>query len=273
LRRRRYDAAGVTPELQARLERKLTVDKLGLLKRAPDGRILPAEKVDLIRAVVVPLIPPFLLFFFIAVSAPQLMNLVLIEKMTRVSEVLLGSVTPFQLMLGKLLGSVAASLLMGVLYIAAGLVLALRMDALSWIPPSLVAWFLLFLVLSMLLYGSLCIAVGAACNDLKDAQNLMLPVIMPLILPVMLARSVLEAPDGSVATALTLFPPSSPMILLMRLGMHPGPPAWQVALAVAGILLATAGCVWAAGRIFRVGLLMQGKSASLAEMVRWAVRG
>jgi ABC-type Na+ efflux pump permease subunit len=124
----------------------------------------------------------------------------------------------------------------------------------------------------MLLYGSISIAVGAACNDLKDAQNLMLPVMLPLTMPMLLLTSIVEAPSSPLATAISLFPPATPIILLLRLGLQPTLPGWQIAVGVAGTLLTTAVCVWAAGRIFRIGLLLQGRSARLGEMLRWLVR-
>ena len=146
------------------------------------------------RAVVIPMAAVFLLFFFVVTSVPQLMNSVLTEKTSRISEVLLGSLSPTELMTGKLLGSVAVSLLLGTVYLTAGLSVAGRMGYAGAVPPSLIAWFLVFLVLAMLLYGSVSMAIGAACNDVKDAQNLMLPVMLPLMMPMMIA-----APGDRVA--------------------------------------------------------------------------
>jgi ABC-2 type transport system permease protein len=265
----RYREAHLPPELVATLDRRVATDRLGLWTRDPDGRVHPAEKLDVVKSVIVPMVPPFLLFFFIVVSAPQLMNSVLTEKMSRISEVLLGSVTPFELMLGKLFGCVAVSLLLGSMYLAGGLAAATRMGWASAISAPLVGWFLVFLVLAMLLYGAICIAVGAACTDLKDAQNLMLPVMLPLMIPMLVSSVVVQSPSSPLAIALSLFPPSAPLVMLLRVGLHPSAPLWQVLLAVVLTIAAAIGCVWAAGRVFRVGLLMQGKSASFAQMIRW----
>jgi ABC-2 type transport system permease protein len=269
LRSERYQTAHLDPRLVDALSRHVSADALGLWTRDADGRIRAAEKLDVVRAVIVPVVPMFLLFFFVLMSVPQLMNAVLTEKLTRISEVLLGSLSPFELMAGKLCGAVAVSLLLGVLYVTGGLVVAQRMGVAAAIPPALVAWFLAFLVLAMLLYGAAAMAIGAACNDVKDTQNLMLPVMLPIMLPMFVASSVVESPSSPLAVALSLFPPATPLAMLLRVGLHPAPPLWQVTLSAVLTLATTVACVWAAGRIFRVGLLMQGKSASLAEMARW----
>ncbi len=142
----------------------------------------------------------------------------------------------------------------------------------SAIPPGLVAWFLVFLVLAMLLYGSVAMAVGAACNDAKDAQSLMLPVMMPLMLPMFVLLPVIESPSSTLSVGMSLLPPMTPLVMLLRVALHPAPPTWQVALGAVLTLLTTAACIWAAGRVFRVGLLAQGKSAGLGQMAALDLR-
>ena len=269
LRSERYREAHLDPQLVAALSRNVHAENLGLWTRDADGRIRPAAKQDQVRAVVIPMAAVFLLFFFVVTSVPQLMNSVLTEKTSRISEVLLGSLSPTELMTGKLLGSVAVSLVLGTLYTSAGLTIAARMGYAGAVSPSLVACFLAFLVLAMLLYGSVSMAIGAACNDVKDAQSLMMPVMLPLMIPMFVLLPVIESPSSALSVGMSLFPPATPLVMLLRVALHPTAPAWQVALGAALTLLTTAVCVWAAGRVFRVGLLMQGKSASPAQMLRW----
>ena len=269
LRADRYAEAHLDPALIAALGNKVSAETLGLWSRDADGHIHPAEKQDEVRAVVIPMAAVFLLFFFVISSVQPLMNSVLTEKMSRISEVLLGSLTPTELMSGKLLGSVAVSLLLGVIYVTAGLSVAARMGFAGAVPPSLVAWFLVFLVLAMLLYGSVSMAIGAACNDVKDAQNLMMPMMLPLMIPMMVLLPVIQAPSSPFAIGMSLFPPATPLVMLLRVALHPTAPWWQVALGAALTMMTAAMCIWAAGKIFRVGLLAQGKSASLAQMARW----
>jgi ABC-2 type transport system permease protein len=265
----RYAEAHLDPALIAALANKVSAETLGLWSRDADGHIHPAEKQDEVRAVVIPMAAVFLLFFFVISSVQPLMSSVLTEKMSRISEVLLGSLTPTELMSGKLLGSVAVSLLLGVIYVTAGLSVAARIGFAGAVPPSLVAWFLVFLVLAMLLYGSVSMAIGAACNDVKDAQNLMIPMMLPLMIPMMVLLPVIQSPSSPFAVAMSLFPPATPLVMLLRVALHPTAPWWQVALGAALTMTTAAMCIWAAGKIFRVGLLAQGKSASLAQMARW----
>jgi ABC-2 type transport system permease protein len=265
---RRYREARLDDATIVRLERQVHAEHLGLWTRDADGRV-HAEKLDVVKEVIVPLVPPILLFLFVAMSTPQLLNSVLTEKTSRISEVLLASLTPFQLMLGKLLGSVAVSLVLGGVYLAGGLTIASRMGYAGAIPVALVGWFLLFLVLAMMLFGSIAIAVGAACNDQKDAQNLMMPVMLPTMLPMFALGPIVQSPSSPLAKVLSLFPLSAPTTMLLRIGLHPSAPLWQILIAVAGTTATAIFVVWAAGRIFRVGLLMQGKSASVGQMVSW----
>ena len=258
IRTQRYDEAHLDPALRAALDRKVGADSLGLWTRDTDGKLHPAAKQDMIRVVVVPMVPVFLLFFFVVVSVPTLMNSVLTEKNSRISEVLLGSLSPTELMAGKLCGSVAVSLLLGALYLASGISVAVRMGYGSAISPALVVWFLVFLVLAMLLYGAASMAVGAAVSDTREAQNLMMPMMLSLMIPMFVIGAIVESPSSPLAVGLSLFPLSTPLVMLLRVGLHPSPPAWQVALSALMTLMTTAGIIWAAGRVFRVGLLAQG---------------
>ena len=131
------------------------------------------------------------------------------------------------------------------------------------------AWFVVFLLCAVLMFGSVFIAIGAACSDLKDSQSMMQPVMMLLLLPMFASPIVLRQPDSMVSVVASLFPTGTPFLMLMRLAMTPPPPMWQVALSVAITLGTTALFVWAAARIFRVGLLMQGKPPNLPELLKW----
>jgi ABC-2 type transport system permease protein len=108
---------------------------------------------------------------------------------------------------------------------------------------------------------------------MRETQNLMWPVLLLVMLPLFLLGSVLNEPNSAVATAASFFPFATPMLMIARQGVPPGVPWWQPVLGMVGVVATTLACVYAAGRIFRVGLLMQGKGASLTEMTRWVFRG
>jgi ABC-2 type transport system permease protein len=195
------------------------------------------------------------------------------EKQQRIAEVLLGCVSPFEMMLGKLLGVVAVSLTISSVYIGGTYVTAVRFGAASLVPPSLVAWFLVFLVLCTLVYGSLYMAVGAAAGDLKETQTLQMPVMLIVMLPLLGIGSILRDPNGKLAVIASFVPFSSPMLMTARLSTSADVPTWQPAIAAVGVLLMALACVWAAGRIFRVGLLMQGKGVRVGDLVKWVLHG
>ena len=268
-RSERLRAVGVDPSVVQKLERPLAGEPIGLLARGPNGEIRPGERVDVVTTTFVPLALMYILFLTIFMSAPQLMNAVMQEKMTRISEVLLGSVSPFELMMGKLLGSAGMSFIIAVAYLLGGAVTAARWGYGHVLTPEVVFWFLVFMLLAVLLYGSVFIAVGAACNDLKDAQSLITPVTLIAVVPMFAWEAVLKSPSSPFAIGASLFPTAAPFLMQLRLALHPGPPIWQVLLSVLSCGAMTVACVWAGGKIFRIGILAQGKSASLGDMVRW----
>jgi len=229
---------------------KSSADELGSLRRLPAGGALA-----------------LMAFLLISLSAGPLMQGVIEEKTSRVSETLLASVSPFQLMLGKLLGGLAASgcgaLLYGSVFIAALRVLGVEA------PASLFVWFSIFLVLGALLWGSIFLVIGASCTDIKDTQNLVLVAILLQMLPVFFLSSIIRSPASYLALGLSLFPASAPLVMLLRLSAEPLPPVWQPALAAVLLAATAVAAVWVAGRIFRMGLLAHDKSATLREIWRW----
>ncbi len=266
----RFKRASVDRALVARLTRQAPVESLGLFERDTAGTVKQAEAVDQIRAQGVPLAMLVLMYITVMSSAPQLLNSVIEEKMSRISEVLMGAITPFQLMMGKLIGSVGVSVLLAAIYIGGGLVVAQYWGGYaSAVTPGALAWFTLFLVMAGLIFGAIFIAIGAACNDLKDTQSMATPAMVLVMLPMFTWMSVLRAPDGMTAAVLSLIPTAAPFLMMLRISLRPGPPAWQIALSIAIMAGTVVVAIWAAGKIFRTGLLMQGKSATMGEMLRW----
>jgi ABC-2 type transport system permease protein len=265
----RFRAAAVDRALVARLTQRVEMNELGLLQRDSSGQIRGAAPVDKIRTMAIPVAMMMILLFSVMSGAPQLLNSVIEEKMSRISEVLIGSVTPFQLMMGKLLGSVSVSLLLAGVYIAGGAAVANYMGYGDALRASDVGWLLLFLVMASCMFGSIFITIGAACSDLKDAQGMMTPAMLIMMLPWMTWFAVLNAPDSPMSLGLSLFPTAAPFLMLLRIMLPPGPPMWQVLLAVLLAAITSVAAVHAAGKIFRTGLLMQGKAATFGEMWKW----
>jgi ABC-2 type transport system permease protein len=195
------------------------------------------------------------------------------EKSQRIAEVLLGSANSFQLMLGKLLGGIGGSLTVLAVYGLGGYAAACYYEVADLAPVRVVPWFIVFQVLAVLLFGSIFMAIGAAVNQMKEAQGMLLPVWLIFMYPLFVWFQVVREPNGSFATWLSLVPPGIPLMMVLRIGATGAIPLWQP-LAGAVIMVAfTLAVVAAAGRVFRIGILAQGKVPTLLELARWAVRG
>ena len=245
----------------------------GLVSRI-DGEIAEAGAEQAGARIAVGMILTMLIFMVIAIGATPLMSVVMEEKDQSIVEVLLGSARPFELMLGKLLGSVGVSVTIVAVYLVGGYVAAFRLGYGDYLPAlGLLVWFLLFLAVANFMFGSLFLAIGAACSDQREAQSALLPVWLIICIPLFALGIMIEDPSSSVASGLSLFPLATPLLMPLRLSIDPGLPLWQPLLGTGLALLTTALCVFAAGRVFRIGILMQGKGFKLAEVMRWVVRG
>jgi ABC-2 type transport system permease protein len=195
------------------------------------------------------------------------------EKMQRIAEMVLGSVRPFQLMMGKLLGLMGVSLTLSALYLGGAYWAANHYGVAELVSPGLIVWFLVFLSLAILMYGSRFIAVGAACSDIRDTQTMLWPVMLVACLPMFVWINVAREPASSFSTGISFFPFATPTLMIIRMAVPPGIGHLQPLLGVAVMFVTTVACVYIAGRVFRVGILMQGKGASLRDLGRWILRG
>jgi ABC-2 type transport system permease protein len=272
----RLGLASQQPEVRkAVLEQRVPVVMLGLSTgdpHHPEGITDDEGATKAIAGVVVGIGCIMLMFTVIMAVAAPMMQGVLEEKMQRISEVLLGSLTPFELMAGKLLGGVGVALTLAAVYLAGALWAVYHYGQADQISAGLVAWFVFYQTLALLMYGSMFMAVGAACTDMKEPQTLILPVLLPAMLPLFLVGSVLKEPDGLLTRLVSFFPPSTPMLMVTRQAMRANIAWWEPVLGAVLVLGFTVFCVWAAGRIFRVGILVQGKGARLGEMLSWVFR-
>jgi ABC-2 type transport system permease protein len=200
------------------------------------------------------------------------------EKTTRVSEVLFSSVRPFHLMLGKLVGVSLVAITQYAIWAVVfglfglygvGMLAARGMDVpLPNIPLSLGIYALLFFIVGFLMYATIYVLVAAMVTTEKEAGQMALPVIFLSVISIYMAFPVIRNPNSSFAFWVSIAPFLSPITMLVRI-ITETPPFWQIALSL-GIGLATVLLfVWIASRIYRVGMLMYGKSASIPEVLRW----
>lgn len=274
IREQRLADAGVEPEARQNLLNWSDVEALGLVTLdAKTGQVKDAERSDEVRVLLIPAMLAMLMFMMIMVGATPMLNVVMEEKMQRIAEVLLGSVKPFQLMLGKLLGTLGVSFTVIAIYMGGGIAAAYYMNAGSYIPFHALPWFFGYMVAAIVLFGSLIIALGAACNDAKEAQSMLMPVWLLVMIPMFVWMPVLKEPLSSFATGLSLVPPFTPILMMLRQSTPAGVPLWQPCVGLLGSLAFALACVWAGGRIFRVGILMQGNPPKPRDLIRWAIRG
>lgn len=222
----------------------------------------------------------YLLWTSIFAVASLLLNNTIEEKSNRLVEVLLSSVTAGELMAGKLLGIAAVGLTMivawiagmvGILWWQAGPQAELARSLLDVVTRSgLLPAFVGYFVLGYLLYGSLFLALGSVCNTLKEAQNMMQPVMLVMIVPLLTMMFIPKDPNGTLARVMSWIPIYTPFVMMNRAAASP--PAWEVIGTTLLLLAAVAFTIWLAGRVFATGILRTGQPPRLVELWRWLLR-
>jgi len=249
-------------------------ERMGLINvDRKTGDVQDAQHTNELQTFLIPYIMVLLMFLMVMMSAVPLLTAVMEEKIERIAEVLLGSVTPFQFMMGKILGSISVSMTVSAVYVIAGIVAAKQMNVGDMIPYHILPWFFVYLILFVIMVGSAMAALGSACNDNKDAQSLQFPAMIPVILPLFIMVPIIQNPAGSLATTLSLIPPFTPTLMIIRLATPVTIPVWQPVAGLVGVILFTLFSVWAGGRIFRTLILMQGVKPKLGNLVKLVFRG
>jgi ABC-2 type transport system permease protein len=197
------------------------------------------------------------------------------EKTNRVAEVLLSSMTPFQLMAGKIIGIGSVGLAQFLIWAGTAIgfyafrgVSPQTEELFAAIEPWVIGYFVLYFILGYYVYSTLFCIVGAMSTNEQEAQNAQFPVVMLCIISIIMALSLGQRPDTALAIWLSHFPFFSPILMFTRVQVLT-PPLWEILLNVAVLLATIAGTTWLAGRVFRVGILMTGKRATIPELLRW----
>ncbi len=240
----------------------------------------------------------YLLMMFIIIYGNMVMRSVIEEKTNRIIEIIISSVRPIQLMMGKIIGTTFAGILQFLIWAVVGIILlvvANTVFGLNTSSPStelaleaskvedvklyiteflklpllsLALYFIIYFIGGYFLYSSLYAAIGAAVDNETDTQQFMFPVIMPLMLGVYIGFfTVINEPHGTVATIFSMIPFTSPIVMLMRIPF--GVPFYQIAISIALLFATFIGIVWVASKIYRVGILMYGKKPTWKELLKW----
>jgi ABC-2 type transport system permease protein len=203
-------------------------------------------------------------------SGNYLLTTTIEEKSNKVMEVLLSAVSPMQLLGGKILGQALVSAIMLVLYGGAAFAGLAALAMFDLVSPALVAYLLVFYVMAYFMVASIMAAVGSAVSDLREAQSLIGPAMLILMVPLILWLPISDNPNGLLATVTSFVPPLTPFVMILRLSGSAEPvPAWQVAASIVWGFAMTWAMIWMASRVFRVGILMQGKPPSPMELLKW----
>jgi len=263
------------------------LDTLGLDRAIADklkGRVdLETAKVEKggktrkgsIMDFVVPIALALVIYMMILMYGVAIMNGVLEEKNSKVVEVILSAVRPFELMMGKIVGIASVGLLQYGIWFVAGAFIYManpmnfqaQMDG-SPIKPLQLILLVLYFLLGFIFYASLYAAIGAACTTQQETQQWQMPIAFGLIIPFMLMMPTLMTPNAAWVVGLSLFPVTSPITMLLRVGAVEVP-LWQIAASLGLLALGTIGVAWAAAKVYRVGILMTGKRPSVPEILRW----
>ena len=300
-------------EIESVLSDKLTRQHLS--EKGVDTLILDQSKIDvsmhLIKAsgeetvkglneikVAIGSVFGYLIMMFIIIYGNMVMRSVIEEKTTRIIEIIVSSIKPIQLMMGKIIGTTFAGILQFVIWAVVGLILlvvANMVFGLNTSTPttdmaiktakfadmqlyfaeflklpllSMVLYFIIYFIGGYFLYSSLYAAIGAAVDNETDTQQFMFPVIMPLMLGVYIGFfTVMNDPHGTVATVFSMIPFTSPIVMLMRIPF--GVPFYQIALSILLLFATFIAIVWVASKIYRVGILMYGTKPTWKELLKW----
>jgi ABC-2 type transport system permease protein len=210
-----------------------------------------------------------LLLFGVLMGGQGLVTSTVEEKSSRVIEVLLSAVSPFELLAGKILGQMGVSLVVLALYIGLGLMLLVSFAMLGLLDLTLVFYLVVFFVITYLTIGSAMVAVGSAVNEMREAQALMMPIVLTMMVPWVLAAPISREPNSTFSTAISFIPPVNTFAMLLRLTSSAPPPAWQVWLTMGIGVGSVVAAVWCASKVFTIGLLMYGKPPDFKTLVRW----
>ncbi|HEX7485572.1 MAG TPA: ABC transporter permease [Vicinamibacterales bacterium] len=259
----RLQESGLDP---ARIRNLTSVPRPGSLTVTAEGERTTNRELNML----LPAAFMILLLMSVLTSGQYLLTTTVEEKSSRVVEVLLSAVSSRELMTGKILGQMAVGLLVLALYAGLGLVALVSFATLGLLDPVLIVFLLIFYVLAFFTFASLTAAVGAAVNEMREAQSLQMPIMLVLMIPWILWLPLSREPNSMLAIVLSFVPPLGNFVMLLRMASQSPPPMWQVWLSIAVGAGGAYAALWFAAKVFRVGLLMYGKPPTFGTLVRWA---
>jgi ABC-2 type transport system permease protein len=293
------------PDLEARIKATKTSISVNTIKLGDSG---VAKKSSTEIGMILGYLFGFVIYMFILLYGQMVMQGVMEEKQSRIVEVIISSVKPFDLMMGKIVGIALVGLTQLAIWIVLGVAIisgargmmpsapsagtaqeimaqSSQLTAQAGTPaeldkmqeilsaistvnfPLIIGCFIFFFIGGYLLYSSLFAAVGSAVDAMEDAQQFMMPIMMPIILAILVMMSAIKNPEGATAFWFSIIPFTSPVVMMARIPF--GVPVWQLILSMGLLIVTFVIMVWAAGKIYRTGILMYGKKTSWRELGKW----
>ncbi|MEK6701484.1 MAG: ABC transporter permease [Planctomycetota bacterium] len=261
--------------VDARLEEGgLDAAKVKSLTRWPqvDAQAVTADgtvKTNEVAKILLPGAFMFLLWMSVFIAGQGLMTSTIEEKSSRVMEVLLSAVSPMQLLSGKILGQMGVGGLIMFAYGGVGMGSVIYFSLASQIDPMNLVYLGVYFIIAYSMIACMMAAVGSAVSDIREAQNLIGPIMIVLVIPMMLWLPILRNPNSMFAQVCSFIPPLSPFIMVLRLAGSEPVPAWQIPATIVLGFVYVYIFAWAAAKIFRIGVLMYGKPPNFSTLVRW----
>lgn len=258
----RFEDAGVAPAQLQHLHRGVPIHEV-------NPQTGQAMKDNMMARIMTPFAFMFLLFMGTFGISQGLLTSLIEEKSSRVIELLLSAVSPFQLMAGKILGTALVGFVLLTVWGGVGSMAAHKYHLEQFVDAYRIFIAVLYFIPGFLLMSALLAAIGASCSQLKDAQSMVFPLSAITIIPMMCWYAITDRPDSVLAMSLSFIPPITPFVMVLRICADPDTPMWQI-VATLGLLWASVVvAMWAAAKVFRVGVLMYGKAPTPMEMLRW----
>lgn len=270
-REARIVESGIDPALVAKV---LSLPSFEVIKLDKGGAEEARGSDSFVEVLMTVLVFVMLIYMTVLLYGQMIGRSVVTEKTSKTVEIMLSSVKSRDLMFGKILGLGLAGLLQYAVWVSMAFLLKrfvgplLGLSLPAGISTGNLVWLVVFFILAFFLYSSAYAALGAASEDEQHLGQMAWPLIMFLIVPLVMISTLVTNPDSTLVVILSLFPLTSPIVMLARV-LVSSPPVWQLALCLALLVAAVAGTAILAAKIFRVGILMTGKRPKLKEVLRW----
>ncbi len=261
--------SGIEPNLITKLTRKTPMDLVKISDKGEENESdFGVEYFSTFFFVMI-------LYMTLILYGQSIMRSIIQEKNSRITEVLLSSVNPFEMMAGKIFGQGAVGLTQYLIWSVVGIaitvygvsMLPIHMDSIN-LSPMLFVYFIIFYILGFFLFSTLYAGVGVITNTEQEAQQTSMPITLLLIVPIIMLGMLVKNPGSDVVMIMSMIPFFSPIIMFARINLIQ-PPALEIWGSVLLLVVTIIGAIWLVGKIYRVGILMQGKRPNLPEIMRW----